>query len=84
MFVDCVRNAGMYPDNGVRKMLTEDSRAPSIYPLAKDHKPTFPDTKIRAVQPICSSAIEKLDILVSRVLTQPIPMLTHRVVSTEA
>lgn len=58
--------------------------APILQPLLKDHKPSFPDTKIRPVQPVTGSAIEKMDILVSKILLQLQPFLEYRVTSSDA
>lgn len=55
------------------------AEASKIYTMAKDHKPDFPDTKIRPVQPVKHSAIEKMDTLVSKILVQILPLLTHRI-----
>ena len=82
--IDCAVDAHMnLTDNSVKRMLTEYCSCPTIYPLAKDHKPNFPNVKIRAVQPIIGSAIEKLDILVSKVLIQITPLLEFRCISTD-
>ena len=70
-------------DPKIYKLLyPEDSRAPVIQPLLKDHKPAFPDCNIRPVQPVTNSAIEKLDILTSKILLQITPHLSHRIKST--
>ena len=62
---------------------TQHGQAPSLYSLSKDHKPDWPDCKARAVMPIKNSSLEKIDILVSRILTQYRPFLTYRVDNTE-
>ena len=65
------------------RLKTYHSAAPGLFPLAKDHKPGFPNVKLRIVQPVKGGAVEKLDFLVSRVLTQILPTLPHRVASTD-
>ena len=40
-------------------LFRDDTDAPTLHPLLKDHKPEFPNTKIRPVQPITGSDIEK-------------------------
>ena len=39
------------------RLISRHCRAPIIYPLGKDHKPSFPNTKVRVVQPIAGSSI---------------------------
>ena len=51
--------------------------------MMKDHKMNYPDCKIRPVQPINASAIEKMDILISAVLTQLQPFLKYRILNRE-
>eukprot|EP00116_Pleurobrachia_bachei_P008329 sb/3468591/ len=65
-----------------RRMKSQHSSAPVIYPLGKDHKPSFPDTKVRIVQPVTGSAVEHLDRIVGKVLTQILPRLRYRVDSS--
>ena len=60
----------LYPNN---------TSSPSIQPLLKDHKPDFPNCKIRPIQPVTRSAIDSLDIALSHILTQVRPFLTHRI-----
>ena len=62
---------------------TQHAEAPQLYQLSKDHKPLWPNCKVRAVMPIRNSAIEKIDILVSKILTQYSPYLTYRIQNTE-
>ena len=62
---------------------TQHAECPEIYALTKDHKPTWPDCKARAVMPMRNSPIEKIDILVSKILTQYSPYLTYRMKNTE-
>lgn len=67
----------------ILRMQTKYATAPTISPMAKDHKKGFPETsKVRVVQPISNSAIEKLDYLVSKVLVQIVKRLNHRVDSS--
>ena len=67
----------------MKHLLSTYSTAPELYPQAKDHKPTFPNTKVRVVQPINNSAVEKLDMIVSKVLIQINQLLPNRVKSTD-
>lgn len=53
-----------------KQLYPQDTTAPSIVPQLKDHKPEFPNCKIRPIQPVTGSAIEKLDILLGKILTQ--------------
>ena len=64
-------------------LFRDDTDAPTLHPLLKDHKPEFPNTKIRPVQPITGSAIEKIDVLVSEILVQILPFLKYRVGNSE-
>ena len=66
-----------------KHVLSNYSSAPELYPMTKDHKPSFPNTKVRVVQPINNSAIEKLDMAVSKVLIQINQLLPNRVKSTK-
>ena len=50
--------------------------------LKKDNKPEFPNTKIRPIQPGAKSAIENMDILVSKILTQIKTHLKYRIGNT--
>ena len=73
------------PNELLQRFFPEDpTSAPVLQPLLKDHKPTFPDTKIRPVQPVTGSAIERMDILVSKILLQLTPFLQYRVTSSDA
>ena len=65
----------LYPDAA--------TEAPTLQPLLKDHKPDFPDTKIRPVQPVTGSAIEKMDVLVGKILIQLQPFLKYRIRSSQ-
>lgn len=67
----------------MKHLLSNYSTAPELYPQAKDHKPAFPDTKVRVVQPIINSAVEKIDMIVSKILIQINQLLPHRVKSTD-
>ena len=67
----------------MKHLLSTYSTAPELYPQAKDHKPTFPNTKVRVVQPINNSAVEKIDMIVSKVLIQINQLLPNRVKSTD-
>ena len=59
------------------------SSPPGLYPLGKDHKASFPDCKLRMVQPVKGSAIERLDLITGKVLTQILPLLKYRVDSSQ-
>ena len=61
------------------------SSPPGLYPLGKDHKASFPDCKLRIVQPVKGSAIERLDddLITGKVLTQILPLLKYRVDSSQ-
>ena len=84
LFLDCAVDAGIdTSSHGFRNMFTEYSSTPVLHPLANDHKPSFPNTKVRVVQPITNSAIEKMDLLVSKVLTQITDRLPNRVKSSQ-
>ena len=61
-----------------KRLYSTDSTAPILQPLLKDHKAGFPHCNIRPVQPVTNSAVEKIDLLVSRVLTQITPLLSYR------
>ena len=67
----------------ISRLQTRFSTAPTIYPMAKDHKKGFPDCKVRAVQPVAGGAVDKVDFIVSRVLSQILPKLRHRVTGSE-
>ena len=67
-----------------KRLYTYDTRAPIIQPLLKDHKPDFPNCNIRPVQPVTNSAVEKIDLTVSQVLTQITPLLPYRAKDTAA
>ena len=67
----------------MKHLLSTYSTAPELYPQAKDHKPTLPNTKVRVVQPINNSAVEKIDMIVSKVLIQINQLLPNRVKSTD-
>ena len=59
------------------------SSPPGLYPLGKDHKASFPDCKLRMVQPVKGSAIGRLDLITGKVLTQILPLLKYRVDSSQ-
>ena len=61
------------------RLATRFSNAPIIWPMGKDHKSNFPNCKLRMVQPISKSAVEKLDVITGKVLTQILPLLSFRV-----
>jgi len=65
-----------------KRLYSYDTKAPVIQPLLKDHKAGFPHCNIRPVQPVTHSAVEKIDLLVSKVLTQITPHLTYRAKDT--
>ena len=66
-----------------KHLLSHHSVAPVMKCNMKDHKDSFPDCKVRPVQPVRGSAIEKLDILVSKILTQLGSVLTYRVFNSK-
>lgn len=69
-------------DGEVKKMLrTSNSTTPRLYSFQKDHKSDYPDCKVRPVQPIGQCAIYKIDIMVSKILSQVLPHLSFRVKS---
>ena len=55
------------------------SSIPEIFSFQKDHKINYPHNKVRPVMPGKGSAVEKMDILVSKVLGQISPFLKFRV-----
>ena len=79
----CFVDSDMCDDYVLGRLSSRYSKAPPIYALGKDHKPDFPHTKVRLVQPISGSAIHQLDFLVSKVLTQLVPLLPFRVNSSK-
>ena len=84
LFADICADLNRDPSTPPTKhLMSQHSTAPELYPMAKDHKPTFPDTKVRVVQPINNSAIEKMDMVVSKILIQINQLLPNRVKSTK-
>ena len=71
---DCHADMGF-----IKSLRTRNSTAPGLRSLQKDHKPDFPDCKIRPVQPVGQCAVYKIDILVSKILSQILPYLKFRV-----
>ena len=67
------------PPKYYKFLYTQNSSDAFIQPLLKDHKPEFPNCKIRPIQPINNSAIEKLDIILGNFLSQVKPYLEFRV-----
>ena len=65
--------------NVQKHLHTNHSKAAIMKCNMKDHKSTFPECKVRPVQPVKGSAIEKIDILVCRILTQLRSGLKYRV-----
>ena len=63
---------------------SQHGQGPELYCLLKDHKIEWPNCKARPVMPIKYSSIERIDIIVSKVLTQFTPYLKYRVTSTDA
>ena len=85
LLIDCAGDADIdINSHGFPKLLSKYSTPAEVYPMGKDHKPQFPDTKVRVVQPITNSAIDKMDLLVSKVLTQIIAKLPNRVDSSRS
>ena len=84
LLADSFRESGLHDTYTLNRLTSRFSRSPPIYALGKDHKPTFPECAVRAVQPISGSAVEKLDLIVSKVLSQVIPYLPLRTSSSEA
>ena len=80
---ESLNEAGIHDGYLQTRLSTRHATAPIIYPLAKDHKPDFPNTKVRVVQPIAGSAVEKLDVIVASVLSQLLPLLRYRVDSSK-
>ena len=66
------------------RLATRFSSAPMIWSMGKDHKSNFPNCKLRMVQPISKSAVEKLDVITGKVLTQILPLLSFRVDSSKS
>ena len=66
-----------------KKLKAQNSQAPLLRTLQKDHKDGYPDCKIRPVQPILNSAVYKADYLVSKVLGQILPHLQFRIPNTK-
>eukprot|EP00116_Pleurobrachia_bachei_P002376 sb/3462638/ len=81
---ECLTRAGLYSDYLCSRLSARYTWAPPVFPLAKDHKPQFPHCKVRVVQPVKGSAIEKLDIVVGRVLSQITRHLTYDVPSAQS
>eukprot|EP00116_Pleurobrachia_bachei_P002151 sb/3462413/ len=79
---DCLKEVGIQNAYLHTRLSTRHASAPIIYPLAKDHKPDFPNTKVRVVQPVAGSAVEKLDVIVASILSQLLPLLRYRVDSS--
>ena len=83
LLIDLSIDAGLdHTQAPLKHLFSHFSNAPQMYPMAKDHKATFPNTKVRVVQPITNSSIEKLDMVVSRVLVQVTQKLPNRVKSS--
>ena len=80
----CFSSAGIDNNYVNNRLSARFSWAPPIYPLAKDYKPDFPDCKVRVVQPVSGSAVEKLDYLVSRILSQLTSHLSYPVPSSRS
>ena len=81
LLFSCLKDAGIVDTHVKKRLTSRHCKAPPLFPLAKDHKSSFPDCKVRVVQPIHGSAIEILDQITSKVLTQVLPHLKHRVKS---
>ena len=62
-----------------KHLYSSHSTIPEIFSFQKDHKDSYPNTKVRAVMPGKGSAVEKMDILISKVLGQISPFLKFRV-----
>ena len=75
--------ADSIPFKNYSRLTSQNSEAPPIFSMQKDHKENYPDCKIRPVQPIYNSAILKADVLVSKVLTQILPQLKYRIPNTK-
>ena len=50
------------PPNVYKHLYPDETEAPILEPQLKDHKPDFPATKIRPIQPVTGCAIEKIAI----------------------
>lgn len=67
------------PDRLKYNLPIKYSEAPYIFSFQKDHKDTYPECKIRPVQPMGSSSAYKADILVSKIFSQILPYLKYRI-----
>ena len=79
----CLREAGIKDSYVQGRLKSRHTQAPHLFPLAKDHKSGFPEVPLRVVQPVKGGALETLDLIFSRVLTQVLPDLPHRVKSAD-
>ena len=79
----CLNESQITDPHVISRLSSRYTSAPCLFPLAKDHKSSFPNTKLRVVQPVSGSAVEKLDVIVSRVLIQVLPSLQYRVNSAD-
>ena len=58
------------PAYSFNTLKVQHPKAPVLRSLQKDHKDSWPHCKTRAVMPIKNSALESMDVIVSKVLTQ--------------
>ncbi len=62
----------------INDFIKRHSQAPSLKVLMKDHKPDFPNCKVRTIQPVRGSAIENFDILLGMIFGQSRPFRSFK------
>ena len=60
------------------------AQAPNLTNFYKDHKEIFPNCKTRPVMPVKFSAIENIDLIINKILSQLNPYLNFRIFNTQA
>ena len=81
LLCDIISDTNIAPSN-FKDLLQRHPRTSTMHCFLKDHKPSFPECKVRPVQPVKNSAIENLDILIYKVLSQLLPHLKYRIENT--
>ena len=71
------------PPHIEKHLYSTHTMSPRMKCFMKDHKDTFPHCKVRPVQPVKGSAIEKFDIILSKILGQLSPFLTYRIFNSK-
>ena len=71
------------PDYYWKNFSIKHSQSPALYTLIKEHKEEFPNCPPRPVAPIKYSALENIDIIINKILSQFNPHLKYRIFNTK-